>query len=122
MYYFEKERIHLKTNYIDKISLQIGSTVCEKHAVMIHCGTRSWILVGTSLHLFPDICFVAVGMNFDPTCRHRNLSSTTALIFIKEAFRRGMCAGRTLNYNHYSRRRTCQSLSCMVYIWRTFHV
>ena len=33
MYYFEKERIHLKTNYIDKISLQKGLTVCKKRAV-----------------------------------------------------------------------------------------
>ena len=32
----------------------------------------------TSLHLFPDHCFV--GMKFDPTCRQRNLSSTTALV------------------------------------------
>ena len=31
MYYFEKERIHLKNK--DKISLQKGLTVCEKRAV-----------------------------------------------------------------------------------------
>ena len=33
MYYFEKERILLRKKNIDKISLQKGSTVCEKHAV-----------------------------------------------------------------------------------------
>ena len=33
MYYFEKERIHKKNIYIDKINLQTGFTVCEKSAV-----------------------------------------------------------------------------------------
>ena len=100
MYYFEKERIHLKKRNIDKISHQKGLTVCEKHTVKRvqdtqpttvylanpndpSCNLKLGFWSDTSLHLFPDHCFV------DNYCRRRdeiwpdvstkNLSSMTAL-------------------------------------------
>ena len=83
MYYFEKEMIHLKNKIqiksskrldcLRKVCCQASAAACltlspplfTRPGPMIHCVTRSWILVGTSLHLFPDHCFV-------DNCRRRD--------------------------------------------------
>ena len=100
---FWKRKDTFKTQNIDKISLQKGLTVCEKPAVK----RVRWHAWRSARHCLPGQsddpsrnlkfafwsehhCFyfltvvlstiVTVGMKFDPTCRQRNLSSTTARV------------------------------------------
>ena len=99
---FRKRNYSLKKQNIDKISLQHGLTTCEKRCKwssaaaclmlsqplftrpvpMIHRVNRS-LDFGWNITMFISWSLfcrnVAVGMKFDPTCRQRNLSSTTAL-------------------------------------------
>ena len=102
LFWKRKDRLHLKNN-IDKISHQKGLTVaktrCQASAAacltlspplftwpipMIHRVT--WSLdFGRTHHCIYFLTVVLskivdVGMKFDPTCRQRNLSSTTALV------------------------------------------
>ena len=69
MYYFENERINKpskRLNCLRKARCQASAAACLTLSPplftwpvpMIHHVTRSWGLVETSLHLFPDHCFV----------------------------------------------------------------
>ena len=105
LFWKRKDTFKNKIYYIYKISLQKGLTVCEKRAVMhvsaaaclalspplftwpvpmIHRVIRSLdfgrnITAFISWPLFcPQSTIVAIRMKFYPTCRQRNLSSTTA--------------------------------------------
>ena len=101
---FWKRKDTFKKQYIVKISLQKGMTVCEKcafkwlqwHAcaqpTTVYLASLDDPLRSSKFGFWSEhqVCIyfltivlltiVAVGMKFDPTCRQRNLSSTTALI------------------------------------------
>ena len=100
---FWKRKDSFKKQNIDKISLQKGLTIAKSAAS--ECSSMRDAQPAAVYPATPDdpsrnlkfgfwsehhrIYFltivlstvVAVGMKFDPTCRQRNLSSTTALIF-----------------------------------------
>ena len=102
MYYLKKGSIYLKKQNIDKIALQKGLTVCES-ALSSLCSSMLDAQPATVYPASPDdpshnskldfgrnvtafifltivlSTIVAVGMNFDPTCRQRNLSWMMAL-------------------------------------------
>ena len=92
---FWKGKDSFKKQNIDKRSLQKGLTVCEKRCKQVQ--RHAWCSASPDdpsrnskfgfwlehhrIYFLTIILstIVAVGMKFDPTCRQRNLSSTTAL-------------------------------------------